>query len=263
MPLRWAERRRTGSSPCCGRMACFISYASRRKRSTTTTIRRSSPSSTPCASQSSSHKKTNRDYAVGMRKSPQNPEFLVCGFGTRRGFPAQDGFADVVRVENGVLGRLANSGAIREDVSQRAYKYAEIAGERPYFADGVLALGLQRQLAVGPFHENRHWQEWLEESLRRHWARAGTSAAVRRRKSLVQVEMHHVHAEVARTRDAGQRVHVGAVHVQQRALGVEKSGDFADAFLKDPERRRIGDHQRGDVLGDDFAQLLDEIGRAS
>src|SRR2546426_7156172 len=103
MPLRWAERRRTGSSPCCGRMACFISYASRRKRSTTTTIRRSSPSSTPCASQSSSHKKTNRDYAVGMRKSPQNPEFLVCGFGTRRGFPAQDGFArggDFVQAAN-------------------------------------------------------------------------------------------------------------------------------------------------------------------
>ena len=122
-------------------------------------------------------------------------------------------FTDVICIKDGILGRLANAGPIREDVSQCAYKHAEIAGERPYFADGVLALGLQRQLAVGPFHENRHWQEWLEESLRRHWARAGTSAAVRRRKSLVQVEVHHVHAEVAGTRDAGQRVHVGAVHV--------------------------------------------------
>ena len=69
--------------------------------------------------------------------------------------------------------------------------------------------------------------------------------------------MHHVNAEVSRPRDAGKRVHVGAVHVQQRAFGVENLCDFGDALLENAERRRIGDHQRGDVGRDEVAQLVD------
>ena len=65
----------------------------------------------------------------------------------------------------------------------------------------------------------------------------------------MQVEVHHVDAEIAGPRHADQRVHVGAVHVEQRALGVQDLGDLVDVLLEDAERVRIGDHQRGDIFG--------------
>ena len=60
--------------------------------------------------------------------------------------------------------------------------------------------------------------------------------------------MHHIHAEVAGPHLAHQRVHVGAVHVEQRALGVENVGDLVNLVFEDAERRRIGQHQRGGVF---------------
>ena len=68
-----------------------------------------------------------------------------------------------------------------------------------------------------------------------HGAGARAAAAVRRREGLVQVQVHDVHAEIAGPRDAHQRVHVGAVHVEQRAVRVEHLGDFRDVAAR---RRR-------------------------
>ena len=50
----------------------------------------------------------------------------------------------------------------------------------------------------------------------------------------MQVEVHHVDAEVAGPHFADQRVHVGAVHVEQRALGVQDVGDLVDLLSKTP-----------------------------
>ena len=79
---------------------------------------------------------------------------------------------------------------------------------------------------------------------------------MRRGESFVQVQVHHVHAEIAGTRDAGERVHIGAVHVEQRAAFVQDGGNFGDAFFEDAEGAGIGDHQGGDVVGDKFAQVI-------
>ena len=54
-----------------------------------------------------------------------------------------------------------------------------------------------------------------------------------------------------------ERVHVGAVHVEQRAFSVQDFGDFGDALFEYAERRRIGDHQRSDVWSDEVAQFVD------
>ena len=62
--------------------------------------------------------------------------------------------------------------------------------------------------------------------------RARPAAAVRRREGLVQVEVADVEAEVARARDAEDRVEVGAVHVDLHALGVAHLGDLVDARLE-------------------------------
>ena len=78
----------------------------------------------------------------------------------------------------------------------------------------------------------------------------GAAAAVGRREGFVQVEVHHVYAEVAGAGFADQGVHVGAVHVKQRALGVEDFGDPGDLALKDSNRRGVSKHQRGGFFVD-------------
>jgi hypothetical protein len=57
---------------------------------------------------------------------------------------------------------------------------------------------------------------------------------VRRRERFVQVQVHHVDAEIAGARHAPQRVHVGAVHVHQRALFVQDGGGARDVLLETP-----------------------------
>ena len=64
----------------------------------------------------------------------------------------------------------------------------------------------------------------------------------------MQVQVHHVHAEVAGPHLAHQRVHVGAVHVEQRALGVQNVGDLVNLVLEDAQRRGVGEHQRRSVF---------------
>ncbi len=68
--------------------------------------------------------------------------------------------------------------------------------------------------------------------LHRHRTAARTAAAVRRGERLVQVQVHHVDAEIAGPRNAHQRVHVRAIHVHQRALGVQDLRRLDDVALR-------------------------------
>ena len=70
----------------------------------------------------------------------------------------------------------------------------------------------------------------------------------------MQIQVHHVHAEIAGTRDAHQRVHVGAIHVEQRALAVQNLGGRDNARFKNAQRVGVGDHQPGHVFSDRFFQ---------
>ena len=80
---------------------------------------------------------------------------------------------------------------------------------------------------------------------------------MRSRKGLVQVQVHHVDAEVARTGLAHQSIHVRAVHVEQRALGVQDVGDLVNLVFEHADGRRIGQHQRRRVFVDHPLQLGD------
>ena len=71
---------------------------------------------------------------------------------------------------------------------------------------------------------------------------------MRRGKSLVQVQVHYVYAEVARAHFPHQRVHVRAIHVQQTALGMHQLRNFVDLQLKHAERVGIGEHQRSHIF---------------
>ena len=60
--------------------------------------------------------------------------------------------------------------------------------------------------------------------------------------------MHHVDAEIAGTNFTDQRIHVGAVHVKQAALGMHNVGDLVDLLLEHAQRIGIGQHQRGNIF---------------
>ena len=111
-------------------------------------------------------------------------------------------------------------------VRARADEDAEVAVERPHLADRMRPVVLPRQCAV-PLDDARARQERLEVVSHRDRPGAGAAAAVRRRERLVQVELQHVDAHVARLGHADQRVHVGAVHVDETAGCVHGRRDRA------------------------------------
>ena len=76
--------------------------------------------------------------------------------------------------------------------------------------------------------------------------RARSAAAMGRGEGLVQIVVHHVEAEIARPRDAGKRVHIGAVAVDEPAAVMHQAHDLLDVLLEQAERVGIGHHDAGD-----------------
>ena len=76
-----------------------------------------------------------------------------------------------------------------------------------------------------------------------HRTRARSAAAVRGGEGLVQVEVHHVDAQVAGADDAQQGIQVGAVAIDQPAAIVDDLDDLLEVFVEQTERVRIGQHQ--------------------
>ena len=65
-----------------------------------------------------------------------------------------------------------------------------------------------------------------------HRTRARSAAAVRGGEGLVQVEVHHVEAQVARADDAQQGVQVRAVAVHQAAAAVHQLDHLLDMLIE-------------------------------
>ena len=85
-----------------------------------------------------------------------------------------------------------------------------------------------RKRAVGLAEDARRGQERLELLADRDRPGAGTAAAVRRRERLVRVDVHDVEAGLAGLEPAEDGVEVRAVHVGERADGVDGLEQLAD-----------------------------------
>ena len=83
-----------------------------------------------------------------------------------------------------------------------------------------------------------------ESEMLRHRDRshAGTPTAMRDAKSLVQIEMTDVGADVARPAQSHLRIHIRPVHVHLRPVLMRDFTAAPDAFFEDSVRRWIGDH---------------------
>ena len=86
---------------------------------------------------------------------------------------------------------------------------------------------------------------------------ARAAAAVRAGEGLVRVVMHQVHPHVAGPDDAQDRVHVGAVEVEQGPPVVEQPGDLADLRVEEADRVRVGDHEHGRLVAQLGLEILE------
>ena len=144
-------------------------------------------------------------------------------------------FGDVVGVEDRRLGRQLQAG--------RAHHADVHPGDRQ---DRCAAERCCRHRMRGAFRDMAG-QERLQMRLDADRADAGSAAAMRDAEGLVQVHVADVGADVARPRQADHGVEVGAVEIDLAAMLMHQRAHVAHAFLEDAVRRRIGDHQRGEV----------------
>ena len=75
-----------------------------------------------------------------------------------------------------------------------------------------------------------------------------TATAVRRSECLVQVEVAHVCTDESWVGEPHLRIHVGTVHIYLRAAGMDDAANFLDFRFEDTVCRRIGNHQRSQVV---------------
>ena len=79
-------------------------------------------------------------------------------------------------------------------------------------------------------------------------ADAWATAAMRNGKSLMQIQVCHVWAELARSGKADHGIHVGTVHVDLATIFVDDLANLDDGFLEYTVGGRIGDHKGGKTV---------------
>ncbi|CAI8728808.1 putative metal-dependent RNase [Pseudomonas sp. IT-P218] len=142
---------------------------------------------------------------------------------------------------------------LRSTLETRAAHHADVHPGDRQNARAAERCRADRAFLAG--HLRMAWQERGQVRLDADRADARAATAVRNAEGLVQVQVRHVAAELARGAQADHGVHVGAVDVHLAAVVVDDAADFADAFLEHAVGRRVGDHQRGEVFA-----VLDGLG---
>ena len=164
----------------------------------------------------------------------------------------------VVGVQHRGVARLRQPvGAERQDVRVRAHEDAEVALEAAQPADRLRAVEVQVEGPVLVPHDLRTRQVRLDPVGHRDRPRPRAAAAVGLREGLVQVVVDDVEPHVARPRAAHHGVQVGAVVVERGARLVDHPGDLLDVAIEDAERVRVREHQRGDVVVELRAQVVE------
>ena len=147
---------------------------------------------------------------------------------------------DIVGVEDRDLRRAREPfGAHQIDVHVRDWQDARAPpGRRRHRPDALNAADIGQRVS-----------REIRRQMRRDGDRPhpGTAATMRDAERLVQVEMAHVGADVARSAEADHGVHVGAVQVDLAARRMHDVADVANSFLEHAVRRWIRDHQRGQL----------------
>ncbi len=77
------------------------------------------------------------------------------------------------------------------------------------------------------------------------WPHARSAAAVGNAESLVQIQVAHIRADVARTTQPHLGIHVGAIHIDLSTVTVDDGANLTDGRLENAMSGRVSDHERG------------------
>ncbi len=155
----------------------------------------------------------------------------------------------IIRIQHSIFRRLPQPiRPIRQDVRQSPDKHPIIPVPGLHPPHRLRPVKVEAQRTIPPRNQHRRRQKRLQNLLASHRPRPRTPTPMRRRKRLMQIQMHHIDPKVPRPRLPHQRVHIRAIHIQQRALRMQNVRDLMDVRLKHPNRRRIRQHQRRRIL---------------
>ena len=140
---------------------------------------------------------------------------------------------------------------------------AAATGPMPRRLGGPLLRLHRRAVRMAARHEAVAGQERREMRLHGDRTDARAAAAVRDAERLVQVEVRDVGAELAGRREADERIQVRAVDVHLAAVRVHDLADAHDAGLEHAVRRRIRDHDRGEIVAMRFAPCASRSARST
>ena len=95
----------------------------------------------------------------------------------------------------------------------------------------------------------RHFREELLQSLTHtDGTAARTTAAMRRRECLVQIDVHHVETHITWTTSTQHGVQIGSVVVHQSTTSMNQLGNFRNLSFEESQRIRIGHHHGCDAV---------------
>ena len=164
---------------------------------------------------------------------------MSVGARVQRGVVVLEPRADVVGAQDRGLGRgLQALRAHHAAVHPADRQHGRVAQRRRRHGTHAMARHARGRMARQVGHEV------LDHADRAH---ARAAAAVRDAEGLVQVQVAHVAAELARRGHAHQRIHVGAVDIHATAVRVHQLAQLLHAGLEHAVRARVGDHHRGQV----------------
>ena len=169
---------------------------------------------------------------------------------------------NIVGIEDGRLGRFPESFRPESDnVAQSSNQDREVSVEGADAADRVRAIIIQpktrRPVLRRLLDDPREWQKGCELARHGNRTRSRSSPPVRGGEGLVEVEVQNVDSHVSGARHSDERVHIRPVHIDQPARFVNDAADLFDLLLEHPQRRGIGQHQRGDLVIDDRAEVVE------
>ena len=75
-----------------------------------------------------------------------------------------------------------------------------------------------------------------------HWTSTRTATTVRSREGLVEIQVKHIKAHIARTDNTHERVHIRSVIVKQTAAFMNQGCNFKNFLFEESKSVRIGHH---------------------
>ncbi len=140
-----------------------------------------------------------------------------------------------------------------QHISRRAHKHAHLSVKRGHAAKRTATHFLHLLRHIRKFQpaialDNPRKRSKRSQSFGEHdWTCTGTTATMRCRERLVQIDVHGVNAEVSRAYTAHNGVEVRAIAVEIPANIMESVGNLLNVFFKETTRVRVCEHNRSNI----------------